>query len=83
MASLAPTDSMSPDRSTRIKWPTSEAEWNLQKIHIRQYYLEEDRALRDVVAVMQEQHGFKARFVLCLPIVDPIQTLTQQQCQNV
>jgi hypothetical protein len=42
------------------KWRTSEADWESHRARIRQLYLEEDRPLNEVMAIMQRDHRFKA-----------------------
>jgi hypothetical protein len=41
-------------------WPTSEEDWEPHRARIRQLYLEEDRTLKDVMAIMEREQGFKA-----------------------
>jgi hypothetical protein len=50
------------------KWRTSEEDWEDHRARIRRLYLEEDRTLKDVMAIMEREHGFKATSV-------PISTL--------
>jgi hypothetical protein len=42
------------------KWRTSEEDWEHHRARIRQLYLDEDRPLKEVIAIMQREHGFKA-----------------------
>ena len=41
-------------------WRTSEEDWEPFKARIRQLYLEEDKPLKDVMAIMERDYGFKA-----------------------
>jgi hypothetical protein len=41
-------------------WSTSKEDWEPFRARIRQLYLEEDRPLKDVMAIMERDHGFKA-----------------------
>jgi hypothetical protein len=52
------------------KWRTSEEDWEDHRARIRRLYLEEDRSLKDVMAIMKREHGFKATSV---PIPTPIE----------
>src|SRR5450755_2404214 len=40
--------------------PTCEEDWEPHRARIRQLYLEEDRTLKDVMGIMEREHGFKA-----------------------
>jgi hypothetical protein len=42
------------------RWRTSEEDWEHHRARIRQLYLDEDRPLKEVMAIMQREHGFKA-----------------------
>jgi hypothetical protein len=42
------------------KWPTSEEDWEPHRARIRKLYLEEDRPLKEVMAIMEREHDFKA-----------------------
>jgi hypothetical protein len=35
-------------------------EWEAQRVHIRQLYLDEDRTLKELIHIMGERHGFHA-----------------------
>jgi hypothetical protein len=41
-------------------WRTSEADWEPFKARIRQLYFEDNRTLKDVMTIMERDHGFKA-----------------------
>src|SRR5947207_2338873 len=40
--------------------PSSEADWMPHQATIRKLYLDENRSLKDVMAIMTREHGFKA-----------------------
>ena len=42
------------------KWPSSEADWEKHKVRIKQLYLEEDKPLKEVMAIMETNHLFRA-----------------------
>jgi hypothetical protein len=41
------------------RWPTQQ-DWDTHRVRIRQLYWEEDRNLKEVTAIMERDHGFKA-----------------------
>jgi hypothetical protein len=41
-------------------WRTSLEDWASHRTRIRQLYLDEDKTLKDVMAIMEREHGFKA-----------------------
>ena len=57
---LPPSDAMMMMQMGSAKWHTSEADWEPHRALIRRLYLEEDRPLKDVMAFMEREHGFKA-----------------------
>jgi hypothetical protein len=42
------------------KWATSEKDWNSQRSVIKELYLQQDKTLREVMAIMEREHHFKA-----------------------
>lgn len=34
-------------------------DWNTHRVRLRQLYLEEDKTLKEVMAIMERDHGFK------------------------
>jgi hypothetical protein len=42
------------------KWRISEADWEPYRARIKELYLEEDRSLKEVMAIMEREHDFKA-----------------------
>lgn len=44
-----------------VQWVSSEAEWDNHKARIWNLYLGDDKPLKDVMFIMQHEHGFKAR----------------------
>lgn len=59
MAFLPPSNAMTMQMSSTI-WRLTDADWEPHEALIRQLYLEEDRPLRDVMAIMRREHTFKA-----------------------
>jgi Clr5 domain len=57
---LPSSDAMMMMQIGSAKWHTSEADWEPHRALIRRLYLEEDRPLKDVMAFMEREHGFKA-----------------------
>ena len=47
-----------PGRRRRI----SPREWNKHHLIIRHLYIEEDKSLSETMMIMQEEHGFHARY---------------------
>ena len=41
-------------------WRTSGEDWESHRTRIRQLYSEENRTLKDVMGIMEREHGFKA-----------------------
>ena len=39
----------------------SDAQWERHKAEIEKLYIEDDRKCEDVMAIMEERHGFRAR----------------------
>lgn len=46
-------------RTASSRWSTAE-DWECYKSRITQLYLEQDKPLKEVMAIMQRDHGFKA-----------------------
>jgi hypothetical protein len=42
------------------KWATSEKDWNSQRSVIKELYLQQDKTLKEVMAIMEGTHHFKA-----------------------
>lgn len=42
------------------KWRISEEDWEAHRARIRELYLDEDRPLKEVMAIMKGEHDFKA-----------------------
>jgi hypothetical protein len=42
------------------KWVTSEKAWNSQRDVIKELYLQQDKTLKEVMAIMEREHHFKA-----------------------
>jgi Clr5 domain len=64
------------------KWHTSDQDWEPHRARIKQLYLEEDRPLKEVMAIMQRDHGFKATSGPGSTYVE-ILNLTLRQCKYV
>jgi hypothetical protein len=81
MTFLPPSNAMTMQMSSTI-WRLTDADWEPQKALIRQLCLGDDRPLRDVMAIMEREHGFKAT-------LDSnchhswISDLTLRQCEDV
>jgi hypothetical protein len=56
---LLPFNAMTMSQGPTV-WRTSEGDWEPFKARIRQLYLDEDRPLKDVMAIMERDYGFKA-----------------------
>jgi Clr5 domain len=56
---LPPSNAMTMSQGSTV-WRTSEEDWEPFRARIRQLYLEEDRPLKDVMAIMERDYGFKA-----------------------
>ena len=46
--------------ASQAKWPTSEDDWEKHRAHIKQLYLDEDRPLKEVMAIMETAYLFRA-----------------------
>jgi hypothetical protein len=60
----APVDISRGPRSTNLvfasgKWPSTE-DWTRNQQLIKRLYVDEDRTLKDVMAIMERDHGHKA-----------------------
>ena len=44
----------------QAKWPSSEADWEKHRARIKQLYLAEDKPLKEVMAIMETNHLFRA-----------------------
>jgi hypothetical protein len=42
------------------KWATSEKDWNSQRGVIKELYFQQDKTLKEVMAIMEREHLFKA-----------------------
>ena len=56
---LPPPNAVTMSQGSTV-WPTSEPDWERHRALIRQLYLGEDKPLKDVMAIMEHEHGFKA-----------------------
>lgn len=54
------SDGSSEASAPRCLIPNSSADWEAKKSIIKEYYMEQNLILNDVIAIMQEQHRFKA-----------------------
>jgi hypothetical protein len=43
------------------KWVTSEKAWNSQRDVIKELYLQQDKTIKEVMAIMEREHHFKAK----------------------
>jgi hypothetical protein len=43
-----------------VKWPTTPQDWNEQRCLVKRLYLDENRTLKEVMSIMERNHGFKA-----------------------
>jgi hypothetical protein len=49
-----------PITTTLAKWPTCEEDWEKHRARIKQLYLEDDKPLKEVMAIMETAHFFRA-----------------------
>jgi hypothetical protein len=49
-----------PTMTSLAQWPRCEEDWEKHQARIKQLYLEDDKPLKDVMAIMETAHLFKA-----------------------
>ena len=46
--------------ASQAQWPKSEEDWAKHRARIKQLYLDDDKPLKEVMAIMETTHLFKA-----------------------
>jgi hypothetical protein len=53
---VRPTTAM----TSHVQWPKSEEDWTKRRARIKQLYLDDDKPLKEVMAIMETTHLFRA-----------------------